>query len=425
MPWVFARCDELSLQLRSVSVESKNASTINGVQVAVQGVTHVKISGYMERDGVLVQDDNSLRLAAQHFLGSSDEDIEYTISSTLEGHQRAIIGTLTVEEIYRDRQAFSDQVRKLAVPDLRNMGLDLVSYTITSIADNEHYLESLGVTQTELVKRHATEGKALHESQARLHAEDEKLKATLKVNAAHESAAQSDAKLAMTRNRLQEDLKRAEARVEIARLDEQALLKQKVVVNEAEQLRLQAEANVQVQELEGRANLKRIELEAQAEADKIRAVGEARADAERAMMMVEIDRLMKEAEVYEKYGEAALRVLAIKAMPEVAEKLAQPLNNTGKIVFMGNAGGPNGTPNGGPSVFMQDMARSMNVLNETCDSFLGTDLQAMYADAMQDPKKALALATLARSMAGGGVGNGSEFSALTAAQLVEAPAPSA
>ena len=33
---------------------------------------------------------------------------------TLEGHQRAIMGTMSVEEIYRDRKAFSDRVFEVA-----------------------------------------------------------------------------------------------------------------------------------------------------------------------------------------------------------------------------------------------------------------------------------------------------------------------
>ncbi|KAA8497387.1 Flotillin-2a [Porphyridium purpureum] len=400
VPWIFSRFDELSLELRTIKVDSRNASTVNGVIVTVQGVCQVKISGYVENEhGQLMQDANSIRLAAQHFIGASDADIEYAVGSTLEGHQRAILGNLSVEEIYRDRQAFAEQVRKQAQPDFRNMGLDLVSYTLASISDEEHYIQSLGVTQTELVKRRATEGKALHESEALSRAEDERLKAKLQVNIAHTQAAESDAGLFMTRNKLNEEVKRGEARVRLAEKTEEARQRQQVIIAEAEQRRLDAEAQVNVEQLKAMAFRQKMEIEAKAEADKITTIGEAEAQALRAKMLVDMERLVKEAEVYSMYGDAAMRIKQIEVMPLVAEKLAEPLNNTGKIVFMASGGGGSGgSTNGGPSMFMQEMASSMSVLNETCDSFAGIEVGDLLKRASDDPRNAVALAALANSL---------------------------
>lgn len=50
--------------------------------------------------------------------------------------------------------------------DLKAMGFELVSYTVTHIDDQNGYMESLGATQTALVKREAAEGKARNESEA-------------------------------------------------------------------------------------------------------------------------------------------------------------------------------------------------------------------------------------------------------------------
>ena len=44
---------------------------------------------------------------------------------TLEGHQRAIMGNMTVEEIYRDRKTFSSKVFEVATTDLVNMGMQV------------------------------------------------------------------------------------------------------------------------------------------------------------------------------------------------------------------------------------------------------------------------------------------------------------
>ena len=63
---------------------------------------------------------------------------------TLEGHQRAIMGTMTVEEIYRDRKKFSDSVFKVASSDLVNMGIMVISYTIKEVSDDVGYLKAIG-----------------------------------------------------------------------------------------------------------------------------------------------------------------------------------------------------------------------------------------------------------------------------------------
>lgn len=51
-----------------------------------------------------------LRAACEQFLGKSEDEIMSIARETLEGHQRAIMGTMTVEEIYKDRKKFSKQV---------------------------------------------------------------------------------------------------------------------------------------------------------------------------------------------------------------------------------------------------------------------------------------------------------------------------
>lgn len=68
------RVDQLSLELRTLSVKSVNATTLQGVQISVEGIAQVKVSGFHENDNkVLSTDMNAIRLAAQHFLGSTDE----------------------------------------------------------------------------------------------------------------------------------------------------------------------------------------------------------------------------------------------------------------------------------------------------------------------------------------------------------------
>jgi flotillin len=57
------------------------------------------------------------------------------------------MGSMTVEEIYKDRKKFSKQVFEVASSDLVNMGITVVSYTLKDIRDEEvnwtfsHYLK--------------------------------------------------------------------------------------------------------------------------------------------------------------------------------------------------------------------------------------------------------------------------------------------
>ena len=62
----------------------------------------------------------------------------------MEGHLRAIVGSLTVEEIYRNRDQFAGSVQEVAVADMANMGLTIVSFTLKDIRDSHGYLEALG-----------------------------------------------------------------------------------------------------------------------------------------------------------------------------------------------------------------------------------------------------------------------------------------
>lgn len=69
-------------------------------------------------------------------------------------------GTLTVEEVYKDRDQFAALVREVAAPDVGRMGIEILSFTIKDVYDDVQYLASLGKSQTASVKRDADTGVA-------------------------------------------------------------------------------------------------------------------------------------------------------------------------------------------------------------------------------------------------------------------------
>lgn len=68
---------------------------------------------------------------------------------------RSILGSMTVEEIYQNRDKFSQSVQEVASVDLAKMGLIIVSFTIKEVRDKNGYLDSLGKPRIAQVKRDA------------------------------------------------------------------------------------------------------------------------------------------------------------------------------------------------------------------------------------------------------------------------------
>merc|ERR550534_3599413 len=128
----------------------ENVETAQGVPLTVTGVAQVKI----------MKNADLLQTASEQFLGKKEHEIKSTVLQTLEGHLRAILGTLTVEEVYKDRDQFANLVREIAAPDVGRMGIEILSFTIKDVYDNVDYLASLGKTQTAVVKRDAEIGVA-------------------------------------------------------------------------------------------------------------------------------------------------------------------------------------------------------------------------------------------------------------------------
>ena len=81
---------------------------------------------------------------------NSFEETEFhfwSIQYTWSGLKNSLVffsGTLTVEEVYKDRDQFASLVREVAAPDVGRMGIEVLSFTIKDVYDNVTYLASLG-----------------------------------------------------------------------------------------------------------------------------------------------------------------------------------------------------------------------------------------------------------------------------------------
>ncbi|KAG7256391.1 hypothetical protein CRUP_019036, partial [Coryphaenoides rupestris] len=124
----------LSVRTSQVMLLSVRTSQVMLLSVRTSQVMLLSVTPQMKIQG---QNKEMLAAACQMFMGKSEGEIAHIALETLEGHQRAIIAHLTVEEIYKDRQKFSEQVFKVASSDLVNMGISVVSYTLKDVHDDQ------------------------------------------------------------------------------------------------------------------------------------------------------------------------------------------------------------------------------------------------------------------------------------------------
>ncbi len=273
------KVDYLSLNVLTVPLATSRAYTGQGVPVSVKAVANVKIKG----------DDESLRAAAERFLGMKPEEFHKLVFQTLEGHLRAILGTLTVEEINNDRQSFAQKLTTEAAGDLEKMGIGLDALTIQEISDDEGYLDSLGKRRTAEVQRDADIG----EAEAK---RDSKIKAALAMQEGEKVKLESEALIAASTR--ETEVKRAQYMAEIQRekaKSEQsgpladAKARQEVVAEEVRIERIRTQEQIAVQEQEVLRREKELEatIVKKAEADRRAAVLRAQGEQEAAILAAE------------------------------------------------------------------------------------------------------------------------------------------
>ncbi len=393
---VVERVDDLSLELMTIEVSTTDVYTLQGVPVAVDGVAQIKIGS----------DEISIATAAERFLSKSRTEVEHVAHETLAGHLRAILGTLTVEQIYKDRDAFAQQVQEVSADDLRNMGLTIDSFVIKDIRDDQGYLDALGQARTAEVKRDATIGQAnaardatIKSAQARQEGETAKFQAETRIaesqkdyqvqKAAYDQEVNRQQVKAEMETELQQKISNQQIKAEDVQI--QVIEKQKQIeVQQQEALRREKELEATVRkpaeaeqyQIETLAKAKKFKTETEAggQAEAIRATGQAEADATKAKGLAQADvireqglaeaqAMEKKAAAWQQYNQAAIIQQLIDSLPEVAQAIAAPLSKTDRIVVI-NSGGDGA----GSSKVTADIANIVAQVPATVEALTGVDL---------------------------------------------------
>jgi len=416
---VFQEAQFISLLSHKLDVSTPEVYTEQGVPVLADGVAIIKIGSTVE----------DIATAAEQFMGKPTEALKSEAQEVLEGHLRAILGTMTVEEVYRNRDKFAQEVQGVAAKDLKKMGLQIVSFTIKDVRDKQGYLEALGKPRIAAVKRDAeiAEAEAIRDARIQKALADEKGQKAELLRDTNVAEASKEKELKIASFKKEQDTVKAEAdqsyKIQEARSQQQVVEEQmqieivrkerEIDLQDKEILRRQKQFDAEVKkkadadryaveqaseadkakrmreaeaiqykiEAEARGNAEQKRLEGMAIADAERARGTAAADVIRLQGLAEAEAKEKLAEAFEKFGEAAVLDIIVKMLPELAAKIAEPLKSIDKLTVVD-------TGNGAGATRVSNYVTSlMATAPEMLKNISGLDLEQLVKELVQKSGK--------------------------------------
>ncbi|QPC45744.1 flotillin family protein [Mangrovibacillus cuniculi] len=409
---VFQQAEPLSLLSSKLEVTTPEVYTEQGVPVMADGTAIIKIGGSI----------GEIATAAEQFLGKSKADREGEAREVLEGHLRSILGSMTVEEIYKNREKFSQEVQRVASQDLAKMGLVIVSFTIKDVRDKNGYLDSLGKPRIAQVKRDADIATAEADKETRIkRAEADKdakrselerateIAEAEKTNAMKTAEYRREQDIARARADQAYDLETARAKQEVTEQEMQVRIierQKQIELEEKEILRRERQYDSEVKKkadadrysveqsaaaekakaiAAAEAEQYRIEAMAKAEAERVRVDGIAKADAEKAQGtaesevirlkgLAEAEAKRKIAEAFDEFGEAAILDMVLKMLPQYAKEVSAPLSNIDKITVIDSG---SDSANGGANKVTAYATNLMSTMQESLKETSGIDVKEL------------------------------------------------
>lgn len=397
-----------ALLLKQITVDIKTngyVPTQDFIGVDIDAVAKVRIK----------VDEEGIKLAMKNFLNMGEKEIIQALTDSLQGNMREIIGTVSLRELNTDRKKFGDEVQEKAQKDMNALGIEIISCNIQRIEDEQCLITALGQDNMSQIQKSASIAKAQADRDVAIaQAEAAKLANDAKVASDTEIAAkQNELRIKQAELKKDADIKQAEAdaayeiqqqeqrksievstaNANIAKQEREIELKKREV--EVTEQALQAEINKKAEaekyariqkadadlyerqkkaeaeryEKEKAADARRLQAEAdmyarKQEAEGIRAIGEAEAKAIEAKGIAEAEALEKKAEAMKKYGQAAMVEMIVKALPDMAKAVAEPLKSIDKVTIIDSGSGEGGVSSMG-SYVPQVLAKTIEAVKET------------------------------------------------------------
>ncbi|MFJ4654093.1 SPFH domain-containing protein [Nocardia sp. NPDC088792] len=296
---IFRKVRYLSLAMFEAEI-GERCVTKQAIQLDVRAVIAFKVAN----------DTASIVNAAQRFLSEQEREMSVLTGRIFSGHLRSIVGSMTVEEIIRERQKLADEVLVASKVEMSNIGLWVDSFQIQSIDDgNLGYIAALAAPHNAAVKRDASIAQAAA-SQAAAQAEQE----------SQRRQAEYQRETSLLRAQYQRDIDKANAEAAQAGPLAQATALQEVLTAQAVQARKQAELREQQLQAE-------VVKPAMAEAERVRILAEA-----------EADRTRIQADAAASNNRIALDQLLIEQLPEIVKQASLGLSKANLTVLNGPDG---------------------------------------------------------------------------------------
>jgi flotillin len=358
----------LSLELMSFDVAPRqDLYTKQGVAVTVEAVAQIKVRS----------DNESILTAAEQFLTKTPPEREALIRLVMEGHLRGIIGQLTVEQIVKEPEMVAERMRATCADDMSKMGLEVISFTIKEVRDQNEYITNMGRPDIARIKRDAEiaaaeaerdtairRANALREAAIAKAAADQERVIAETASLAKQAEAQRN--LDIQKAQFTEQSRRQEAQADKAYEIQTNVMQQQVIAEQVKVQQIEKEQQIKVQEAEimrhekeliatvlkqseierqrieniAMAERARLTQEAEGRAAAIRTQGEAEAAVIFQKGEAEAKAMNVKAEAYQEWTQAAVVDKLITNMADVVRAMSEPLSKVDKITIVstGNDG---------------------------------------------------------------------------------------
>jgi flotillin len=364
---------QLSLELMSFDVAPKqDLYTKQGVAVTVEAVAQIKVRS----------DNESILTAAEQFLTKTPQEREGLIRLVMEGHLRGIIGQLTVEQIVKEPEMVADRMRSTCAADVSKMGLEVISFTIKEVRDQNEYITNMGRPDVARIRRDAEiasaeaerdtairRANALREAAVAKAAADQERVIAETASLAKQAEAQRD--LDIQKAQFTEQSRKQEAQADKAYEIQTNVMQQQVVAEQVKVQQIEKEQQIKVQEAEilrhekeliatvlkqseierqrveniAAAERSRLTIEAEGRAAATKAGGEAQAavirvqgEAEASIIFqkgeAEAKAMNVKAAAYQEWTQAAVVDRLITNMADVVRAMSEPLSKVDKITIV-------------------------------------------------------------------------------------------
>ena len=298
MPF-FRKVRYLSMAMHEAQIREVCVTT-QGIQLDVRAVIAHKVGG----------DEVSIVNAGQRFISEQSNEMNQLTGQIFSGHLRSFVGSMTVEQIIRERDTLARQVLEASKREMGSIGLVVDSFQIQSIDDMDSgYINALAAPNIAKVQREAAVERALADQQASK-AQQESLR----------NQADYERETAIKRASIKSETDKANAEAAQAGPLAEARVSQEIVREKS--LLAQAQAEMREQDL-----ISGVVKPAEAEARRTQIIAEADAKA------VEIS-----SEAAAKNNRIALDQQLIEQLPALVGEVAKGLGSANLTVFNGAEG---------------------------------------------------------------------------------------